>query len=217
MLKNGKEALLVAFITGTFGALAVLLKDLNTIMALVSFVATLACVYFIIWRSMARIKESIGSPETHPVFYTIDSGLKLQFDYLPIAHAGKKALVVLYIKTKFMLIRNVMMQTIEDDKIQELPMRITCAVADTRDKMCGKAPEVFIRKMAAWDNKYNAWTMEALASIVNSTFYADKNMKYSACFDCVQVMMGSTFIAIENTIAELNGELEEYLNRRQNE
>ena len=166
---------------------------------------------------MSRIRESIGEPSSHPVFYTIDNGIKIAFNYLPIDHAKKKALVVLYLKTKFTLIKDALMQTVEDDNIRELPNRINNAIVNVRDKMAGNVPDIFIEKMSEWDNKFNAWTTEALASIIDSRFYGDKAMKYSACFDCVQVMLKSTFVAVENTIEQLNGELEIYLDGRKNE
>jgi len=214
MLKNGKEALLVAFITGLFSILSVFIKDQNPIIAIVAIAVIVGTVYVIISKAMTRIKDSIGSPASHPVFFTIDNGIKIAFNYLPIIHEKKKKLVVLYLKTKFTLIRDALTLTIEDDDIHELPSRIMNAVSSTREKMQGRAPDLFISKMAAWDNKHNAWTTDALASIVDSNFYGDKNMKFSACFDCVQVMLKSTFIAVECTIQQMNGELEAYLEGR---
>jgi len=217
MLKHGKEALLIAFITGAFGALTVLLKDKGTAISIILFIVTLAIVYFIIWKSMQRIKEAVGDPRSHPVFYTIDSGLKNTFDYLPIPHKKKKQLVVKYLKIKFKLIRNALTGTIEDKSIQSLPIRITEAVAETRMQLAGMAPQAFVDKMAEWDNKHTAWTMNAMYPIIDSSFYNDQGLKYSACFDCVQVMVKSTFVAIENAISELNGDLETYLDGRKDE
>lgn len=214
MLKNGREALLVAFITGIFSTLAVLLKEQKTIVSVIVFAIAVILVYLLIWKSMSKIRESVGAPSSHPVFYTIDNGLKIAFDYLPIEHEKKKKLVILYLKTKFKLIRDALAQSLEDKEIQELPTRIITAMAKTKEEMSGHAPEVFIKKMSEWDNRYNAWTTEALASIIDSRFYPDINMKYAACFDCVQVMLKSTLVAIENTIEQLNGELETYLDGR---
>lgn len=214
MLKNGREAILVAVITGTFGALAVLLKEQPPIVGLMLFLVTVVLVYLIIWRGMNRIKEAVGNPDAHPVFYTIDNGIKIAFEYLPIAHAKKKRLIVKYIKTKYTLIREALALTIKNDDVIELPLRIIDAVAATKESLKGKAPEIFLDRMAEWDNKYNAWTMDTLSSIVNSTFYADRAMKYCACFDCVQVMVRSTLVAAEHTLNELNGELEVYLDGR---
>ncbi len=214
MFKNGKEALLVAFITGLFGALSVLLKEINTVAAISTFGVTIVIVYIIIWRAISKIKESIGKPETHPVFYTIDYGMKVAFDFLPITHVKKKQLVVLYMKTKMQLVKEALEKTIADDELVKLPGRILEAVACTKYKMSGNAPEIFIEKMTHWDNKYNAWTIDAMGVIIDSVFYGDKNMKYAACFDCVQVMVKSTLVAAENTINELNGELETFLDAR---
>lgn len=214
LFKNGKEALLIAFITGAFGALTVLLKDQQPYIAISAFIVTVVAVYIIIWRSMGRIKAAIGKPDAHPVFYTIDTSLKIAFDYLPIEHVKKKRLVILYIKTKFRLIKEAMNATIDDGQITALPARIIEAISHTREELRGKAPEEFLDKMGAWDNKYTAWTMETMRSIVDSNYYQDQDMKYSACFDCVQVMVRSTLVAAENAIDELNGELEIYLDGR---
>ena len=214
MLKNGKEALLVAFITGSFSALVVLLKDLSPVASIIMYVIMFAAVYIIIWKSMTRIRESVGDPKTHPVFYTIDSGVRLAFDYLPIRHEGKKKLVILYIKTKFIAIREALSATIEDGEIRDLPIRVTSAIASVRNRLEDRAPAQFLDKMSEWDNKHNSWTAEAMYSIIESSFYADKSLKYAACFDCVQVMVKSTFIAVENAINELNGDLEKYLDGR---
>lgn len=214
MLKNGREAIYVAIVTGTFGALTVLLKDQKPIMAVALFVVTIVIVYLIIWRGMGKVKEAVVNPANHPVFYTIDNGIKIAFGYLPIKHPKKKKLVVQYIKTKYMLIRDALTATITDDNLAELPTRVITAVAETKDSLGGKAPEVFLEKMSEWDNRYNAWTMDTLSSIVSSNFYADKAMKYCACFDCIQVMVRSTLVAAEHTINELNGELELYLDGR---
>ena len=213
MGKSGKEAAYVALITGLFGALAVLLKEQPPIVGIGLFIITVTIVYVIIWKGMKRIKEAVANPETHPVFYTIDNGIKMAFDYLPIKHAKKKKLVVKYIKTKYALVREALVQTIKDDNIRELPIRVVAAVADTREKMGAEAPMIFLEKMAEWDHKYNAWTLDTLSSIVDSNFYADKAIKYCACFDCVHVMLRSTLVAAENTINELNGELETYLDK----
>lgn len=217
MLKNGKEAIYVAVITGIFGALAVLLKEQPPIIGVGLFVVTTIIVYLIIWRGTKRIGEATANPNAHPVFYAIDSGIKISFDYLPISHLKKKQLVVLYIKTKYSLIRGALTATIADDNIKELPIRIVTAVAETKLRLEGKAPKLFVEKMAEWDNKYNAWTMDTLNSIVDSNYYANKSAKYSACFDCVQVMIRSTLVAAENTINELNGNLEAYLDGGTNE
>lgn len=214
MSKNGKEAILIVFITGVFGALTAFLKDQKPLIAIIAFVVTIVLIYLVILNSMRRIKDAICNPVGHPVFYTIDNGMKLAFNYLPIEHVKKKRLVILYLKTKFTLIREAMITTIDNKDIQELPMRIVAAIAATRDKLQGKAPDVFLDKMGSWDNKYNSWTMNAMHSIIDSNFYGDINMKYSACFDCVQVMVKSTFVAAENAINELNGELELYLDGR---
>lgn len=216
MLKNASEALYITLITSVFAALAVVLKNSPTWVGVLLFIATAASVYFIVWKGTRRIKDAVASPESHPVFYTIDNGIKIAFDYLPIKHPKKKKLVVLYIKTKYNLVREALTATIADDKITELPLRIVTAVADTKDKLRGMAPSAFLDKMSEWDNKYNAWTMDTLRSIVDSNFYANKSVKYCACFDCVQVMVRSTLVAAENTINELNGELEKHLDGEEN-
>lgn len=217
MLKYGKEAIIVATITGIFGTLSAFMKDKNLTVSLIAFVFAIIAVYTLIHKAMGKLNKGAGDPETHPVFYTLDKGLKVAIDMLPIVHEKKKALVAKYLKIKFNNIGDALLTTIKDGEIRELPKRINDAVHKTRDDIKGSAPELFCRKMIEWDNKYSTWTLEAMDTIIDSTYYSDDNSKFGACFDCVQVMAKATYAAIENTVTQMNGELEAYLEKNNND
>lgn len=210
MLKSGREPILIAAITGAFGAMAIVLTTKNEIFGISIFVLCLAFVYILISKSTKNVKNISHDPSAHPVFYTIEHCISTNLTQIPLT-GKKKELVMLYIKTKMEVIKDILDNTIKEKDIHMLPITLLHANDKVRSKIASEVPEIFFERISEWDLKNNAWTLEPLRQIIESEYYRDSSIRYVACFDCVQVMIRSTIVAVENTIKSLNGELDSYL------
>jgi hypothetical protein len=209
MLKNGHESIFITVIAGVLGLVSTIVASKNPIFATVIFVICLGFIYLMINKSISNTKRISHDQSNHPVFYTIEHCISSNLWQIPLT-GKKKELVVLYLRTKMEVIRDILLDAIEEDSISKLPIVLLHVNERVKCKISNQVPDIFFERISDWDLKNNAWTLEPLSQIIESEYYFDKTIKYTACFDCVQVMVRGTIVAVENTIKSLNGELDRY-------
>ena len=208
---------MIAVVTGIFSTISVVLNSKYPALAVALFVAALISIYIFINKRAKGAKDVVANPLKHPVFYAIDYNLTTGIYNFPIDNQKKKKLVTCYVREKLEIIRDILHETIKDDALDEMPKKLLGVNSQIQDNMRNISPKIFMDKINEWDNKHNSWTMNTINNIIDSNYYISKEAKMASCLDCVLAMVRSTIVTVENTINQLNGELEAYIDRGKDE
>lgn len=210
-MKHGKEAIIVAAVTGIFSSLALIVNSQNRIFAIVIFVISIIAVYLFINMSIKAIKGKIKDISSHPVFYTLEHFFADELTCIPIQNEKKKKLAAYYLETKANIIRDILLRYLEHKDIKTVSKELLYINLRVSQEVGARVPRLFLDKMVEWDRRYNEWPIELINEIIGSMFYSDEQTREIAVLDCIQVMVKTTVVAVENTLSSLNGEIDQHL------
>jgi hypothetical protein len=210
-MKNGREAIIVAVVTGIFSSLALIVNSESKIFGIAVFVISIIAVYILINLFTRTIKGKIEDISSHPVFYTLEHFFADELTCIPIQNKKKKKLATLYLETKANIIKDILVKYLEHKDITIVSSSLLYINKRVSEEVADKIPKIFLDKMVEWDKKYNEWPIELINDIIKSYFYSDEKTKEIAVLDCIQVIVKTTVVAVENTLSSLNGDLDRQL------
>jgi len=145
--KTSKLALITAIVMGGSSALVSVIQKQSPILSLIIFAVFMVIVYFLSIKMIKKIRVTT-EPKNHAIFYTIDRYTKIAIKELPISHAIKKKMTVLYLGCKFVNIKQALNETVNDMNIALLPQRLIDALEKTKnDAINHELPTIFIDKI----------------------------------------------------------------------
>lgn len=210
-MKHGREAIIIAAVTGIFSSLALIVNSQNQVFAIIIFVISIIAVYLFINISIKAIKGKIKDISSHPVFYTLEHFFADELTCIPIQNPKKKKLATYYLETKANIIKDILVRYLKHKNIKTVSKELLYINTRVSQEVQLKIPKLFLDKMVEWDKQYNEWPIELINEIIGSMFYSDEQTKEIAVLDCIQVMVKTTVVAVENTLSSLNGEIEKHL------
>ena len=155
----------------------------------------------------------------HTFFSNINYWVNIGIDKIPINNPIKKRVVSKFLKIKFLsydkhlkeFIKKTLTITKECDivEIQNLLINI---VKDYEDEINKKGiPDIFIEKFKKLHENNLQIIFDAIGSICTSKFYDSLHEKMAAILDILLFSFRVTFTDVEQTINEINGEIESVL------
>jgi len=156
----------------------------------------------------------------HIFFYNINYWVNIGIDKIPITNPIKKRVVSKFLKIKFLsydrhlkhFINNKIGNNTRECDIVEMQNLLIEIVKDYEDEIKKKGiPEIFIEKFKKLHESNLQIIFDAIGSICTSKFYDSLQEKMAAILDVLLFSFRVTFTDVEQTINELNGEIESVL------
>lgn len=143
-MKHGKEAIIVAAVTGIFSSLALIVNSQNQVFAIVIFVISIIAVYLFIHMSIKAIKGKINDISCHPVFYTLEHFFADELTCIPIQNEKKKKLAAYYLETKANIIRDILLRYLEHKDIKTVSKELLYINLRVSQEVGARVPGYFL-------------------------------------------------------------------------
>lgn len=167
------------------------------------------------WEHLKLLFKKKDPLKKHPFFYTIEHYMEIELYNLPIENPVKKRVVVSFMKIQFKSFYDealTMVNKLESTDLSDTQKKIFKCVADAEDDAVKNGiPYIFIEKFRKWNSKNIDIMVDYVNQITRSEFYPTKHNKMAAILDILQFSLRIMLVDAEDTINEMNGDLERAL------
>lgn len=167
------------------------------------------------WEHLKLLFKKRHALKKHSFFYTIEHYMEIELYNLPIENPIKKRVVVSFMKIQFKTFYDEalnMANNLESIDLSDCQKKIFKCVSNAEDDAIKNGiPNVFIEKYRKWNSKNIDIMVDSVNQIVRSDFYPTKHNKMAAILDILQFSLRIMLVDAEDTINEMNGDLERAL------
>lgn len=161
-----------------------------------------------------RLKKQ-PSLKQHSFFVAVEHYINIELANLPIENELKKRVVVAFMTTQLRTFSDTAMELVDNVNvlsIDECEKTLIKCLSEAEDDALKKGiPSIFIEKYRKWNSENIKIMIDSVNQICSSKFYLTNYDKMLAILDVLKYSFRVMIIDAEQTINELNGDLERAL------